>query len=95
MELIRVLSYPKFKLSAEDIKVVLNAYIPYAEIVTVPSESASNMPVCRDLNDQMFIDVAVAGHAAVLVSRDRDLLDLAAYTPFVIESPAQFKLCFD
>lgn len=50
-ELIRVLAYPKFDLSSEDIKAVLDAYLPYAEIVAVPAEPASNLPVCRDQND--------------------------------------------
>jgi putative PIN family toxin of toxin-antitoxin system len=95
IELIRVLAYPKFKLSAEEIQAVLNAYLPYAEIIIVPAETASNTPICRDQNDQMFIDLAVVGHAAVLVSGDKDLLDLASQTSFVIESPTPFKLRFD
>ena len=33
--------------------------------------------VCRDPNDQMFIDLAIAARARWLISRDRDLLALA------------------
>jgi predicted nucleic acid-binding protein len=44
--------------------------------------------VCRDAADQMFVDLAVAGDAGVLVSGDPDLLALIGKVPFAIETPA-------
>jgi uncharacterized protein len=93
-ELIRVLAYPKFKLSQEEIETALNAYLPYAEMVTVPPEDMSDIPACRDENDQMFVSLAAASKADVLVSGDQAILELAGQAPFSIETPAQFKRRF-
>ena len=52
--------------------------------------TAPRRPVCRDPQDQMFIDLAYAGRAQVLVTGDDDLVALGGRTPFAIESPGQF-----
>lgn len=76
-ELMRVLAYPKFKLSADDQRELLADYLPFAEVVTVP-EPPPRVPDCRDLHDLPFLHLAVAGKADLLVSGDADLLALAA-----------------
>ncbi|MCW5634391.1 MAG: putative toxin-antitoxin system toxin component, PIN family [Rubrivivax sp.] len=75
-ELMRVLAYPKFKLTAEDQRELLADYLPWTEVVTVP-EPPPPVPACRDPHDLPFLHLAVAGRAELLVSGDADLLALA------------------
>lgn len=76
-ELMRVLAYPKFKLSANDQRELLADYLPFAEVVTVP-EPPPRVPDCRDPHDLPFLHLAVAGKADLLVTGDADLLALTA-----------------
>jgi len=76
-ELMRVLAYPKFKLSAAEQHELLADYLPFAEVVSVP-EPPPRVPDCRDPHDLPFLHLAVAGNAELLVSGDADLLALAA-----------------
>ena len=75
-ELVRVLAYPKFRLSPAEQDELLADYLPYAEIVQVP-QPPPTVPDCRDVWDLPFMHLAVAGNAKVLVSGDRDLLAIA------------------
>jgi len=50
----------------------MSRYEPWCE--TVPLAVAPDSPQCRDVNDQMFIDLAIAGEADILFTRDPDLL---------------------
>ena len=75
-ELLRVLAYPKFKLSADDQAQLLADYLPYGQTVRMPARLPT-LPQCRDPNAQMFIELAHAGKADWLVTGDRDLLALA------------------
>ena len=52
----------------------MNRYEPWCE--TVPLAVMPDTPQCRDASDQMFIDLAIAGEADVLFSRDLDLLTM-------------------
>ena len=72
-ELLRVLAYPKFKLSQEEQALLVADFLPYAETVT-NFNLPTNLPVIRDQADQMFIILAVVGKAEVLVTGDDDLL---------------------
>jgi putative PIN family toxin of toxin-antitoxin system len=75
-ELVRVLAYPKFRLSKLEQDELLADYLPHTETVRIPQPPPS-VPDCRDLLDVPFMHLAVAGKAEVLVSGDRDLLALA------------------
>lgn len=75
-ELVRVLEYPKFRLSAAEQEELLADYLPYTELVHVPVP-APQVPECRDPLDLPFMHLAVAGKARLLVTGDRDLLVLA------------------
>src|SRR3989442_15638886 len=75
-ELVRVLAYPKFRLSKLEQDELLADYLPYTQTVRIPQPPPS-VPDCRDLLDLPFMHLAVAGKAEVLVSGDRDLLALA------------------
>lgn len=86
-EIIRVLSYPKFRLEKGDIQSLLADYLPFTETVEVKLNSEN--PQCKDVNDQMFIDLALQENAEVLVSGDRDLLEMDIN--LTIETPAQYE----
>lgn len=75
-ELMRVLAYPKFKLSANDQQQLLADYLPHCRTVRMPARMPL-LPQCRDVNDQMFIELAAVGKADFLVTGDKDLLVLA------------------
>lgn len=75
-ELVRVLAYPKFRLSRLEQDELLADYLPHTEAVRIPRPPPP-VPDCRDLLDLPFMHLAVAGKAEVLVSGDRDLLVLA------------------
>ena len=75
-ELMRVLAYPKFRLSADDQRELLADYLPFADVVAVP-EPPPRVPDCRDPHDLPFLHLAAAGKADLLVSGDADLLSLA------------------
>ncbi len=72
-ELLRVLAYPKFKLTMEEQALLLADFLPYAETVTA-FDVPIDLPVIRDQADQMFLTLSVTGHAAALVTGDNDLL---------------------
>jgi len=91
-EVIRVLGYPKFGLSDEDVQELLGDYLPYAEVVA-PTGKIAKLPTCRDPDDQQFLILAHAGKADVLVTGDRALLGLVGKTAF-IETPAAFRRRF-
>ena len=76
-ELMRVLGYPKFKLSADDRDELLADYLPNCRSVRIPVR-LPKLPRCRDANDQMFIELAAVGKADFLVTGDKDLLVMAA-----------------
>ncbi len=76
-ELVRVLAYPKFRLSQAEQDELLADYLPYAETVRIP-QPPPTVPECRDALDLPFMHLAVAGKAQFLVSGDRDLLARAA-----------------
>lgn len=87
-ELARVLAYPKFRLSPDDRLELLADYLPYCKTI----EQEERCPLlCRDVNDQPFLDLAQSGKADMLVTGDRDLLSLAGQTAFQIETPDAYR----
>lgn len=88
-ELLRVLSYPKFKLLPGEIEDLLGDYLPYAQVVA-RIQPADSLPRCRDIHDQIFLELAFAGRCNLLVTGDADLLVLKDLCPFTILTPADF-----
>jgi putative PIN family toxin of toxin-antitoxin system len=84
LELTRVLSYSKFRLSQQYRMEALALYLPYCEIVEVTEACPLR---CRDAKDQMFLELAQSGKAGLLVTGDDDLLALSGQTSFLIETP--------
>lgn len=86
-EIIRVLSYRKFRLDVSEIEALLADYLPFTEAITVlPCKSSRQ---CQDKDDQKFVDLALQGPAQVLVTGASDLLSLDMGV--TIEAPAQYR----
>lgn len=90
LELIRVLAYPKFALSAEERRDLLDDYLPFCETVVV-SDPPPGVPECRDPGDRPFLELALAGRADALVTGDADLLALADTFAVPVVSPAALR----
>jgi len=89
-ELVRVLAYPKLKLSEEETKSVLAHYMEHAE--AVPEAGASvRVPECRDPDDRKFLQLAYAAKADALVTGDEDLLALAGRSRVPVLTPDALK----
>lgn len=89
------MSYPKLGLDEENVRELLGDYLPYAEVVALRVSGASNLPVCRDPDDQPFLVLAHGGDADVLVTGDKALLELDGKTGFKIETPVMFRRRFE
>jgi len=77
-ELIRALTYPKFKLTSEDRQEMLADYLPYCTTMAIPAKPPA-IPTCRDPFDVPFLELAVAAMADYLVSGDKDLPTLSGH----------------
>lgn len=88
-ELLRVLAYPKFKLSAADQHELLADYLPYCTTVRMPARLPAT-PACRDPFDLPFLQLAMAGKAEYLVTGDQDLLSLSGQLACPIITADQF-----
>lgn len=86
-EYLRVLAYPKFDLSEEDIH-----FLIYREILPFFKETVVkrlSRVVLKDPSDDKFIACARAGRAAFIISGDKHLLDLGCYESIEILTPSQ------
>ncbi len=88
-ELIRTLSFPKFKLSSADQEILLGDYLPFAE--TMRPKNVRGLPHCRDPKDRMFLALATFAKADALVTGDKDLLALTSRLSVPIVTPAQLR----
>ena len=87
-EFLRVLAYPKFELSEEEIQYLLYVeLLPYAEMFDV---RPGPVLIARDPSDDMFLLCALTARAMYIVSGDRHLLKLKTYRRIKILSPAEF-----
>jgi putative PIN family toxin of toxin-antitoxin system len=72
-----VLEYPKFSLTGQEIKMIIEEEVlPFFEITETKDRING---VCRDPDDDKFISCAVSASADFIVSGDRDLLDMGKY----------------
>lgn len=87
-EYLRVFTYPKFKLSEEEINFLLYQQIlPYFNVIDVHSGSEI---IKKDPKDDKFIWCALAGKAKFIISGDQHLLALKSHRKIKILSPAEF-----
>jgi uncharacterized protein len=64
----------------------LSELLAVAELVTI----TERITACRDPKDDKFLELAVSGHANLIVSGDADLLALNPFRGIPIVSPAAF-----
>ncbi|MDR1686535.1 MAG: putative toxin-antitoxin system toxin component, PIN family [Desulfovibrio sp.] len=89
-ELIRVLAYPKFQLTEDEIKEILGDILPFLETHEL-QENCAAIEGLRDVSDAVFIHLARQSKADFLVTGDADILALQKSIPEVtISSPADF-----
>ena len=91
-EYIRVLAYPKFKLSEDEINYIIHQEIlPYFKVVkSAPGPSI----IKEDPDDDKFIQCAQAGNAKIIITGDQHLLALKSYKNIKILTPSQFPEFF-
>ncbi len=89
-ELLRVMAYPKFRLTRADITFLLDTeLLPFADVVELPA-SKSKQSWSRDPDDDKFIRCAQAAKCVRLITGDDDLLSLKRVGKVAILSPAEF-----
>jgi putative PIN family toxin of toxin-antitoxin system len=87
-EYLRLLTYPKFKLSEAEINFLLYQQIlPYFDIIDVHPGPGI---IKKDPEDDKFIRCALAGKAKFIISGDQHLLALKSYRKIKILPPAEF-----
>ncbi len=87
-EILRVLAYPKFRLTEGEIRGLLQEeLIPFAETVIVRRPPAVRL---RDPDDLPLVACALAGRARYLVTGDADLLTLERIHKVEVIRPAHF-----
>ena len=92
-ELLRVLAYPKFRLTSADVEALLEELLPWVEVFAAPIPSVVKRWTVRDPKDQIFLDLALAAGVDLLVTGDADLLVLSDQVEGLqICQPADLKL---
>ncbi len=76
-EFLEVARRPKFRrfFSASDIEEILETIEEYADFVKVQTK----IEVCRDTKDNFLLSLSVDGNADILLTGDKDLLDLIKF----------------
>lgn len=86
-QLFDVLARPYFlTLVSPDTRAWLRSVMAAAELVAIVERVAA----CRDPTDDKFLELAVNGHADLIVSGDNDLLVLDPFRGMPILTPAAF-----
>lgn len=93
-ELERVTGYPQFRLNTAGRQDLLQRYRAHLTVLPIRRDIEPvlpPLPICRDPDDQMFLELAQYGQADLLVSRDNLVLKLARARqrpcPFAILPP--------
>jgi putative PIN family toxin of toxin-antitoxin system len=100
-ELAVVLTYPQFLSRAIDNDAALAWVDAHTHRIVVPDDAAPGapLPLCRDRDDQKFLEAARDGHAHWLVSKDKAVLKLrsrvARQFGFRIVTASAFASLFD
>ncbi len=91
-ELRTVLLYPKFSLSPEETRTLIqNEILSFFEVVNVVETVEG---VCRDPGDDKFISCAISARAEYIVTGDKDLSDLNQYQSIKIIKARDFLKMF-
>jgi len=91
-ELIKVLAYPKFSLTKDEIKkLVEEEIVPYFELI---SSTTAVKNVCQDPDDDKFLSCALSASADFVVSGDKDLNKIKQYENIKIVTPQKLLQFF-
>ncbi|MGL4666673.1 MAG: putative toxin-antitoxin system toxin component, PIN family [Saezia sp.] len=79
-EYLRVLTYPNVArrvslLEQDDLRVLPQLFMQYADVLEAPAKNQIPCVLCRDKDDQIFIDLALA-YQGILLSKDHEVLKL-------------------
>ncbi len=94
LELVDVLQRPRFR---KKIKIHQDEISFLLRLLRLRGEAVFDAPeihVCRDPKDDVFIGIALKGQAEVVISGDRDLLDITEYKGIHILSPREFLVYY-
>ena len=87
-----VLGYPKFSLTEQEIKMLIEEEVlPFFEVMETTDKIRG---ICRDPYDDKFIACAVSASAGFIVSGDNDLLDMGMYKSIRIISASELLKMF-
>ena len=86
-ELRDVLTRPKFKLTQEQVKKIINE-IEALCMLYFPTEAIKD--ACRDSDDNIILECAVAAKAEYIITGDDDLLSIGEYKSITIMNSADF-----
>lgn len=87
-EYIKVLSYPKFRLTEEEIKwIIQEELLPYVETVRIKTPVSV---IKADPSDNIFLSTAVQGRASLIISGDKHLLAVKKYQDIQIVKARDF-----
>ena len=76
-EWLRVLDYPKLALDETEKELSKQAFDRHIRIIDPEKRDYRTLPVCRDKDDQKFMELAYDAHASCLITKDKALLKLA------------------
>lgn len=83
-----VLAYPKFSLTGNEIRTIIeDEILPFFEVVAIKENISGS---CRDPEDDKFLACAVSASADYIVSGDKDLCDMRGYKSIKIIKVADF-----
>ncbi len=94
-EFVKVLHYPKFKLTEEEIESIIAFYVlPYSKIIDDITIKL-NEDVCRDKHDIKFLELVLSAKADYLITGDKDILEIKNNFKFKILTPKEFIKILD
>ena len=86
-EIFEVLKRPNFKVEEYSIELLMKEVEDISELVIV-NERIEHL--CRDVDDNMIIECALAARADYIITGDKDLLDLKIYRKIKILRVAEY-----
>lgn len=91
-ELRDILEYPKFRLTKDEIRMIIEEEVlPFFEVVDVHDRMIG---VCSDPDDDKFLSCALAASVDFIVSGDRHLCSIGAYKTLRIITASEFLKLF-
>ena len=87
-----VLKYPKFSLTKDEVKTIVEEKIlPFFEVIDI---SVNINGICKDPDDDKFLSCAVSASADFIVTGDKDFGSLKRYKSTVIIKASDFLRMF-